>query len=55
MSLVHEAHCTEEVTCKNSRNVKKVSAFSFKKASNQSKIGCCDANFLADGPKEIGV
>ena len=52
---VHEAHCTEEATCKNSRNFRKVSVFSFKKASIQSKNGCCDANFWGDRPKEIGA
>ena len=52
---VHEAHCTEEATCKNSRNCRKFSAFSFKKASIQSKNGCFDANFWEDGPKEIGA
>ena len=52
---VHEAHCTEEATCKNSRNFRKVSVFSFKKASIQSNNGCCDANFWVDGPKEIGA
>ena len=51
---VHEAHCTEEETRKNSRNFTKVLAFSFKKASIQSKNGCCDANFWGDGPQEIG-
>ena len=52
---VHKAHCTEEATYKNSRNCRKVSAFSFKKASIQSKNGCCDANFWGDGPNGIGA
>ena len=52
---VHEAHCTEEATCKNSRNFRKVLVFSFKKASIQSKNGCCDTNFWGDGPKKIGA
>ena len=52
---VHEVHCTEKATYKNSRNLRKVSAFSFKKASIQSKNGCCDANFWGDRPKEIGA
>ena len=52
---VHEAHCTKEATCKNSRNFRKVSVFYFKKASIQSKNGCCDANFWVDGSKEIGT
>ena len=55
---VHEAPCkkkTGEVTCKNSRNFRKVSVFSFKKASSQSKNRCCAANFWEDGPKEIGA
>ena len=50
---VHEAHCTEETTCKNSRNFRKASAFSFEKASIQLKNGCCDATFWGDGPKEV--
>ena len=52
---VHEAHCTEEATCKNSGNCRKVSDFSFKKASIQSKNGCCNANFWGDRPKKIGA
>ena len=52
---VHDTHCTEETTCKSSRNFRKISTFSFKKASIQSKNGCCDANFWRDGPKEIGA
>ena len=52
---VHKAHCTEEATFKNSRNVRKVSVFSFEKASIQSKKRCCDPNFWGDGPKEIGA
>ena len=32
---VHKAHCTEEATRKNARNVRNVSAFSFKKVSIQ--------------------
>ena len=43
---VHEAHCTEEETCKNSRNCK---------ASIPSKNGYCDVNFWGDGPKKIGA
>ena len=46
---------TEEATGKNSRNFRKVSVFPFKKASIQSKNGCCYANFWVDGPKEIGA
>ena len=52
---VHEAYCTEEATCKDSRNFRKLTAFSFKKASIQSKNWCWDANFWGDGPKEIGA
>ena len=52
---VHKAHCTEEATFKNFRNVRKVSVFSFEKASIQSKKRCCDPNFWGDGPKEIGA
>ena len=52
---VHEAHCTEERTFKNSRKARKVSVFSFEKASIQSKKRCCDPNFWGDGPKEIGA
>ena len=52
---VHIAHCTEEAICKNSRNCRKVSTFSFKKASIQSKNGCCDANFWGDETKKIGA
>ena len=50
---VHEAHCTEEATCKNSRNFRKTSAFSFKKVSIQSKNASCDVDFWGNGPKEI--
>ena len=52
---VHEAYCTEEATCKNSRNFRKVLSFSFKKESIQLKNGRCDANLRADRPKEIGT
>ena len=52
---VHKAHCTEEATFKNSRNFRKVSVFSFGKASIQSKKRCCDPNFWGDVPKEIGA
>ena len=50
---VHEAQCTEEATCKNSRDFRKVLVFSFKKARIQSKNGCCDTNFWGDGPKKL--
>ena len=36
---VHYVHCTEESTCKNSRNYRKVSTFFLKKASIQWKNG----------------
>ena len=51
---VCEAHCTEEATCKNSRNFSKVSALSFKEASIQLKNGFCDTNFRGHRPKKIG-
>ena len=36
---VHEAHCTEEAICKNSRNFRNVSVFSFKKQAFSQKMG----------------
>ena len=50
---VHEAHCTEESTCKNSRNFRKVSVFFIKKASIQSKIGAVMPIFEETGQKKL--
>ena len=47
---VHEAHCTEEATCKDSRHFRKLIL-----GSIQSKNWCWNATFWGDGPKEIGA
>ena len=56
---VHQARGVEEATRKNSRNLKKVSAFSFKKRAFIRKVGAAmlmyNFKFLGDWPKSFGA
>ena len=55
---VHEARGAEEATHKNSRNLRKVSAFSFKKRAFIRKVGAAmlmyKFKFWGDWPKSLG-
>ena len=56
---VHQARGAEEAIRKNSRNLRKVSAFSFKKRAFIRKVGAAmlmyNFKFLGDWPKSFGA